>query len=99
MLIQTKPQLLKFKSAAANDNGKRVTLSVPELCTKFKLNKELFAKGKKFVFKIEGIESLWYVNRDKTTLTTKGFPRGLEKPTVGDFKNYVVSTEMFELGE
>lgn len=96
--MRQRPQELKFVSASTNDDGKRVTLSVNQLCKKFNLDKARFVKGKKVVLRIEGVESFWYVNRDQSTLTTKGFPARLEKPYIGEPANYVVSPKIIELG-
>lgn len=95
--MRQRPQELKFVSASSNEDGKRVTLSVTELCDKFNLDKGQFTKGKKVVLRVGGVESLWYVNRDKKTLTTKGFPAALEKPVTGEPQFYVVSPRIVEL--
>ena len=89
---------LKFVSASTNEDGKRVTLSVNELCKNFHIAKSGFTKGKKFILTIDGTESFWYVNRNLATLTTKGFPAQLDKPETGAPEFYSVSSRVFELG-
>lgn len=96
--MRRRPQRLKFVSASAGDDGRRVTLSVNQLCKTFDLDKTKFVKGKKVVLRVDGVESFWYVNRDQSTLTTKGFPAALEKPVLGRPQFYPVSPRIVELG-
>jgi len=90
-------QQLDFRSASRNENGKRVTLSVPALCTAFNLDRSTFVQGRKFILTVEGVESFWYVNRDQRTLTTKGFPAKLDRPRIGNNKTYGVSSNVRSL--
>jgi len=70
---------VKFTKASQRDK-ELVTLRVKQLPSQDGL---FFRKGMRFIVTIEGVETIFSVNRDNLSMTTKAFPRRCRLPSVG----------------
>ncbi len=78
--------MAKFTCKSENDKH-LVTISVPEWEGKrvsAKRKKLLYRKGMSYTCTVNGLLTVFTVNRDGESLSTRAFPRGLEMPTVGN---------------
>lgn len=81
---------VKFTKASKKDSA-LVTVSLKELddvvsildCTGRDGNPSELEKASEFVLAVDGVRTVFTVNRSNKTATTKAFPRTLKMPSVG----------------